>query len=172
MSDPNQLPQPDPNLFDPKNEAKSLFVKWGKVGDWVQGTLHDRRQIKSTLPGQEGKMQHVYDFFARAGVFHETHKSRNEAGEEVTTYTPVVLKEGQLVSVGGGTVGDDKNPIDNGLRNVKIGQIFGVRFTEIKPAKTKGFQDQKVRKVYPGEMDPKYAGGMDVAAELGVPDMA
>lgn len=170
----NQLPQPDANLFRPENEAKATFVKWGKVGDWLKGTLHERRQIKSTLPGQEGKMQNIYDFYAHGGVYHETIVTTDPAtGGKTTTFKPVVLAPGALVSVGGGTVGDNKNAIDNGMRNVKIGQVFGIRFTEIKPSKSKGFQDQKVRKVYPGEMDPNYTGGMeDTASALGDPDLS
>lgn len=160
------LPQPDPNLFKPENESKQSFVKWGKVGDWIQGTLHERRSVKSTLPGQEGKMQTVYDFFAKAGLYHEEIKTKNPDGTTAITYKQIRLEAGDIVSLGG------NQALDTAMRPVKIGQVFGVRFTETKPSKSKGFADQKVRKVYPGEMDPNYSGGMaDTAAELGVPDM-
>jgi len=146
------LPQPDPALFNPNNEVKSSFVKWGKVGDWFEGTLHDVRQVDSTLPGQEGQKQNIYEFFVRAGCFHDRIVEKLANGEEKISYRQTVLKKGELWSVGG------NKTIDGQMRRIVIGQIFGIRFTELKPSKSKGFADQKVRKVYPGAMDKDYTG--------------
>jgi hypothetical protein len=155
MSEQQQgaLPQPDPALFNPENEVKSAFIKWGKIGDWFEGTLLDVREVESRLPGQEGTMQKIYDFRVRTGYFHEETKVQNADGTTSMSYKQVVLDKGDLWSLGGNKTMDDQ------MRRIKVGQIFGCRFTEVKPAKTKGFAAQKVRKVYPGKMDPDYNAG-------------
>ncbi len=158
MSDVEQngaaLPQPDPSLFAAGNEVKAAFIKWGKVGDWFEGTLHEVREVESRLPGQEGEKQKIYDFIARSGAFNDKIVVKNPDGTEAITYKQTVLKKGELWSLGG------SKAVDDAMRRIKYGQIFGVRFTELKPSKTKGFADTKVRKVYPGAMDKEYTGAV------------
>ena len=160
------LPQPDPALFNAENEVRAAFVKWGKIGDWFEGTLLDIREVDSRLPGQEGTKQKIYDFKARVGGFHDEIKSQNPDGTTSISYKQTVLVAGDQWSMGGNKTLDDQ------MRRIRIGQIFGVRFTEVKPAKTKGFAAQKVRKVYPGKMDADYSSaetgaGVDTAKEFG-----
>ena len=46
--------------------------------------------------------------------------------------------------------------IDNQMRNIKIGQVVGFKFTDEKPSQKKGFNALKIIKVYAGEMDPEF----------------
>lgn len=131
--------------FQGLEEVKSQWIKWGKPGDWIRGTLTDVREMDSNLPGKTGKVK-VYEFLALAGSFHDLDAKKNPVE------TPTVLEKGTIWTVGG------KAGIDNQMRNVKIGQQFGMRFTEEKPAKTKGFNPIKVIKILVGGMDPEYQG--------------
>jgi hypothetical protein len=55
-----------------------------------------------------------------------------------------------------------KNAILQQMKNAKLGQIVGMKFTEELPAKTKGYNKSKIIKVYLGAMDPEYnADGID-----------
>lgn len=130
------------------NEVKSQWVKWGKPGDWIRGTLCDVREMDSQLSDKPGKVK-VYEFIAAGGSFHNFEKV---AGETKVDAEPTLLEKGQVWTIGG------KAGIDSQMRNVKIGQIFGMRFSEEKPNKNKAFSPTKVVKVLLGEMDPEYQG--------------
>lgn len=132
--------------FDGLQEVKSSWIKWGKVGDWFKGTLVDKRQTKSTMPGKENELVWVYEFKTQGGAFHQLDDKKNPIEPAV------VISEGEFWTLGG------KAGIDNQMRNVRLGQIVGMRFTEEKPAKTKGFNPLKVIKVYAGAMDENYSG--------------
>jgi len=69
------------------------------------------------------------------------------------------LEPGSIWIIGG------KAGIDAQMRNVKIGQTFGMRFSEERPSKNKTFSPSKVIKVLVGPMDEHYQGqtGADVA---------
>jgi len=95
------LPQPDPALFNAENEVRAAFVKWGKIGDWFEGTLLDIREVDSRLPGQEGTKQKIYDFKARVGGFHDEIKSQNPDGTTSISYKQTVLVAGDQWSLGG-----------------------------------------------------------------------
>lgn len=130
--------------FEGLEEVKSQWVKWGRQGDWVRGTLTDVREVDSQLPGQTGKVK-VYEFIAAGGSFHGITDGKVDD-------KPTVLGKGDFWTAGG------KAGIDNQMRNVKIGQVFGMRFAEEKPSKTKGFNPTKVIKVLVGGIDPEYQG--------------
>lgn len=136
MSDPN---------FEGLEEVKSQWIKWGKVGDWIRGTLTDVREMDSNLPGKTGKVK-VYEFLAHGGSFHDLDEKKNPVAKAT------VLEKGAIWIIGG------KAGIDTQMRNVKLGQIFGMRFAAEKPSKTKGFNPTKVIKVLIGGMDPDYQG--------------
>ena len=55
------------DIFNDKNEIKSTWVKWGKIGDFITGTLVDVREINSQLPGKEGERVKVYEIKAESG---------------------------------------------------------------------------------------------------------
>ncbi len=131
------------------NEVKSQWIKWGKAGDWIRGTLTDVREMDSNLADRPGEKVKFYEFLASGGSFHYFEKV---AGETKVDATPTVLEKGSIWLVGG------KAGIDAQMRNVKIGQIFGMQFSEEKPNKNKSFSPTKVIKVRIGEMDPEYKG--------------
>lgn len=127
-------------------EVKSARVTFGKVGDFIKGTLVDIREIDNQygkIPGEKSK---IYEILAEVGSFHTI----NELKEVATT--PIVINKGEFYNVFG------KAGIDVGMRNIKKGQIVGLRFTEQKPSKTPGFNPTKVIKVFAGAMDPEYQG--------------
>ncbi len=92
--------------------------------------------MKSTLPGAEGKLVNVYEIKVDMGTYHML-DDRKKVVEE-----PIVLREGDFVSVGGTAV------IDRQMTNIKVGQKIGLKYLEEKPSKTKGFAPAKIVKVY------------------------
>lgn len=135
-------------LFDEKNEQKVKYnnIKFGKIGDWFKGTLTDNtRQIVNNLSPKK-EMQTIYEFKAKGGSFHDIIKKQVQA--DATIITPDEFWS-YITS---------KPSIIQQLKNAKIGQVIGLRFTEMKEAKTPGFDDAKIIKVYLGEMDPEYQG--------------
>ena len=120
----------------PENEAQNNFVSWGQIGDFILGTLVGVKEVKSTLPDKEGELQKVYEVKVKECSYHVLDDKKRVIEE------PVVPSEGDLVSVGG------RKSIDSRLARVKLGQIFGLKFTEELPAKTKGYNPTKVIKVF------------------------
>jgi hypothetical protein len=131
--------------FEGLTEVKSQWVKFGKISDWIRGTLTDVRSVPSQLPGKQDEMVKLYEFIAAGGSFHGITDGKVDS-------EPTVLEQGSFWTVGG------KPGIDNQMRNVKLGQIFGMRFSEEKPSKTKGFNPTKVIKVLIGGLDENYSG--------------
>ena len=133
------------DIFNDKNEIKSTWVKWGKIGDFITGTLVDVREINSQLPGKEGERVKVYEIKAESGQFHELDKEKQPLKE------PVILNKDEIWAVGG------RQGIDAQMRRIKIGQKLGMKFTDEKPARTKGFNALKIIKVYTtGVMDTEW----------------
>ena len=125
-------------------EVKSSWVKWGKVGDYVRGTLVSIREMNSNLPGKEGERVKVYELLTECGQFHDIDNDKKPVEPAIT------IGKGEYWQIGG------KVGIDNQMRNVKIGQIIGMVFAEVKPSKTKGFNSLKIIKVRVGGMDPNF----------------
>lgn len=120
---------------DEANEAKNNFVGFNEVGDYVLGTLIGKKKVASTLPDKKGEMQNVYEVKVKEAKYHLL--DNKKVVEE-----PVVLGEGDIVSVGGRKI------IDSRMERVKIGQVFGLKFKEELPAKTKGYNPTKLITVY------------------------
>lgn len=134
---------PFAGMEEVKVEYKTLA--WGKVGDWFKGTLTDKsRTVKSKYPPFEDNT--VFEFKAHGGSFHDI--KQKVVQEEATE-----CKEGEFWSMITG-----KPALLSQLRNVKIGQIVGFRFSEMKPSKQEGYDDAKIIKVLIGDMDPNYQG--------------
>lgn len=152
----------DDAIFNDANRVKAKFFKFTKVGDWFKGTLLSVREQKSNFPGKEGKMVKQYEFRAHGGQFHVVDPTTEQAYADGSGV--IDLKAGDVW-----TVSRDTEAFDNSMRNVKVGQIFASKLTEIKPSKTKGFRPQKVTPVYAGEMDPDYMGesAVDTVAAFG-----
>jgi hypothetical protein len=135
--------QIDDKFFSSENEAKSNWIKFGKVGDWFKATLLGVREIDSAF--QPDTKVTVYDIKVHSGEFHDMDDNKQPVEPAV------VLEAGQFYSVGG------KAGINTQMRNVKKGQIFGAKFIELVPSKTKGFNASKSIKIYyDGSMDEQW----------------
>ncbi len=134
------------DLFDPSNEVKPQWMKWGKIGDRIRATLLGVRDMDSQLPGKEGTKVKVYECRVHDGQYHVLDENKQ------IVEMPNVFRPGEIVLIGG------KPGIDNGMRYVKPGQIFGMSYSGNKPSKTNGFSPTKTIKVFAGEMDPEYMG--------------
>lgn len=135
--------QIDDKYFSSENEVKSNWIKFGKVGDWFKATLLEVREIDSVF--QPDTKVTVYDIKVHTGEFHDMDDNKQPIDP------PITLEKGQYYSLGG------KPGINTQLRNVKVGQVFGAKFLELIPSKTKGFNASKSIKIYTdGTIDPEY----------------
>ena len=148
------MPKTNDPFEEGMSEVKTSWVKWGKIGDFIKGTLVDIREINSMLPGKEGQRVKVYEILAQMGSFHQIDEEKKPIDP------PVVINVGEYWTIGG------KPGIDSQMRNIKLGRIVGLRFTEAKPSKTKGFNALKVIKIYVGGMDPNYVGQNSADVEV------
>jgi len=120
----------------PENEATNSFVSWGKVGDYVLGTLTGRKQVASTLPDKKGEMQTIYEVKVKECSYHLLDDKKQPIDP------PEQPDAGDMISVGG------RKTIDSRMARVKLGQVVGLKFVEEVPAKTKGYNATKVIKVF------------------------
>ncbi len=135
-------------LFNEGNAVKVVYktIKFGKVGDFIKGTLtNNTKQMKNEL-SEKGEMQTVFEIKVAAGSFHLM-------TDRVVDATPTIPQPGEFWSYITG-----KPVMLDMLKGVKIGQIVGLRFTESKKSKKPGFNDTKIIKVYPGAKDDTYQG--------------
>lgn len=121
---------------DESNEATNSFVGFNEIGDYVLGTLIGVKQVKSTLPDKKGELQNIYTVKVKESKYHLLDEKKKVIAE------PVVPEEGDIVSVGGRKI------IDSRMEKVKLGQIFGLKFKEELPPKTKGYNPTKLITVY------------------------
>lgn len=129
---------------DESNAIPSNWMKFNvsaaddvENADKIFGTLVSKRQIKSTMQGKEGEMVNVYEIKAsKETTFHVVDEKKKLVAE------PIMINVGDVYSVGGTKV------IDNQMRNVKVGQMIGLKFVEEQPSKTKGFAPAKIVKVF------------------------
>jgi hypothetical protein len=121
-------------------------IKFGKVGDWVKGTLtgNTKQLVNNLSPKKE--MQTVFEIKVQGGSLHLINKKQVDA--EAT-----ILQPGEFWSYI-----TSKPVMLDMLKGIKVGQIVGLRLTEIKEAKQAGYDDTKIIKVYPGAMDDTYQG--------------
>jgi hypothetical protein len=118
-------------------EVKSPWVKFGKVGDNIYGTLIGVREVMSQLPGKKGERVKVYEVKADGGIFHETDDKKNPVEPAIQ------IADGEIYNVGGGFI--------------KLGQKIKIEFTEEKAPKQKGFSGMKIKKVYSnGKFDDEW----------------
>lgn len=135
--------------------VKGQFVKFGKVGDWIRGTLVAVREMDSQLkPGEKVKL---YDFKAHGGRFWGF-KKNPETGAIDFDAAQTELAKGSFWTMSG------KPGIDNGMRAIKVGQIFGARFASSKAPTKAGNSATKVIEILAGGNDPEYQG--ETAADL------
>lgn len=136
------------DIFSDDNAVKSAWISWGKPGDKIQGTLIGKAARENTINGKT-EMQTVYEIKAKSGDFHKLKQDEN--GNYVPESAPTPINEGEIWNIGG------RAGIDAQLRNVKIGQIVGLKFMESLPAKKAGNSPTKVIKVFTeGKMDEQW----------------
>jgi len=141
------------DIFNEDNEVKSNFMSWGKPGNYVLGTLSSKRRVENQLSDKK-EMQTIYEIKAKEGVFNSLEQDEN--GNYVPVKESTVIKDGEFYSIGG------KKGIDAQMRNVKIGQVVGIKFKEIIPAKEKGRYPTKLIKIFTtGTMDNDFLAGME-----------
>ena len=129
------------------------MVSWGKVGDFVEGTLTDVvvREVQDDKKGLVRK--NTYEIKADDGQYHTTDDNKNPVEP------PIKCTEGEYFTVWGG-----KQTIDNGLRKAKIGQKVKMVFAGEGEPKKKGYSGFKLIKVYLGMMDTEWLESQEVAA--------
>ncbi len=138
--------QNDPFAGMEETKVEYNNIKFGKVGDWFKGTLTDntRTMVNNLSPKKE--LQTVFEFKVTGGSFHDIN-------DKVVAETPTELVAGDFWSFI-----TSKPAILNQMKDAKLGQVVGFRFSEEKEAKTPGFNKSKIIKVYKGDMDPSYQG--------------
>ena len=131
------------DMFSEDNEVKSSWIQWGKPGDNIIGTLVARYEKPNTL-SEKKEMQAVYEIKVVSGEYHALEN-------KVAVATPTKITADEIWNVGG------KSGLDAQMRNVKIGQILGIKFMEEIPNEKKGFNAIKQLKVYTeGKMDEEW----------------
>ena len=135
------------DLYSDADEVQSNNVDWGKIGDFINGTLVDRDNVTTTYGD---KM--LYTVRADGGSFHAVAKDKSIAK------TATEIKAGDLWTVWG------RNKIfDAQMKEIKDGQKFGLLFAETKSSQHGN--DAKIIKVRTkGVMDTEYTSGDDVAS--------
>lgn len=118
-------------------EVKPQVMRFGETGDYILGTLTEIN--KMTKPDTYGKLSTVYTVKAKDGKF--LGSSKNEkTGKWVDDKEPTIIKEGEVYSVFLTGVA-----VQN-MKKIRLGQIFKIAFTELKPT-DKG-NDAKIKVVY------------------------
>lgn len=117
-------------------------VKFNEIGDYITGTLI--QVSKTTKPDQYGKLSSVFTIKSKAGKFLGSSKNP-KTGKTVLDSEPTIIGEGEEWTL----FAECKGVLEQRLKSIKIGQIFQVKFTEIKPT-TKG-NDAKIKTVYPAK---------------------
>ena len=137
--------------YDDNDVVKAAWVKWGKVGNYIQGTLisvSDQMQVNQYSGKEENARR--YEIKADAGQF-------NDIDDEKQPIEPAIdIKEGEIWTVG------DHFTIHNSLKNIKVGTKLKIEFFETKKSKTKGNAPMKVRRVLSkGTMDQEWLDEQD-----------
>lgn len=136
--------------------VKSPWVKWGKVGDNIHGTLisiNQKEQVNQYTGKQETVL--IYEIKADGGEYHDIDEKKNPIEPEIK------IEQGQVYNVG------DHFTIHGVMKNIKLGQKIKIEFFEEKPSKTKGNAPMKVRRVLSkGEMDTEWLKEKEEEANL------
>jgi hypothetical protein len=132
----------------------SSWVKWGKVGDVIKGTLIGvTEQDNSQKPGEKQK---VYEIEVDAGFFHNI-------VDKVVQPEPTELDKGDVVNVGG------KSIIDKAMRKADIGQKVIMRYTG--DFKLPNGNTAKTVSVKLGGMDPNWTAKPSAAVAAPSPEI-
>lgn len=122
---------------DAGDEVQSPWVKWGKEGDFIKGTLIAVREMTSKLPGKEGQKVPVYEIKADDGSFHIVDETTKKPVEPA-----IVINAGEVYNLEGRPI------VERQMRNIKLGTKVTLGYVETQPPRNKGFNPLKVIKVY------------------------
>ena len=101
------------SIFDESNKITGSFFTFKKIGDEMEGTFVDKRQVPDKL--NAGQMQWIYEFKGA---------------------------DGAIILVGG------KKGIDMQMKNVRLGQVVGMRYERDIPNPNKAMKPTHVIQVY------------------------
>lgn len=150
-----------PAEFSDLKEVKSNWIKWGKVGDYIRGTLTESKEISSTLPGKEDERNRVYEIMAECGKYHDLDNDKKPIEPAIE------LKKGDYYLVSGGSYKDGiatskgGEMFDNQLKKAQVGQVIGIAFVDEIPPIRKGFSAFKLKKVMLGDMNHAFLSGVE-----------
>jgi hypothetical protein len=113
------------SIFDDKNKVTGAWMKFSKIGDSIEGTLVERRELPSTLTGE---MQQIYEIKISGDVIIDGVKQQ--------------VAPGDVFLVGG------KKFMDNQLKHVRVGQVIGLKYENDIPSKKPGMYPTKCIQVY------------------------
>lgn len=131
-----KVTSPEDDLFSEDNKAKSNWMRWNKVGDFIKGTL----MAKTQKPAR--------DDYSAQEVLELKVKVPYKMNEEM-----IEVGEGEYINVGFSV---DKVYVINRIKRAKVGQIVGFRFESEQPSQKKGYAPAKSIEVYLGDMDSDY----------------
>lgn len=132
---------------DEANEAVSNFISFAQEGDFIYGALlAPRREVPNKLAEKAGTMQWLYEVKVHECEYHKLDKKKKVVPEAITP------EAGETIVLGG------KAGFDHKLANLRVGQLFGVKFVEEQEAKIAGRNPTKIFKVFlpheiPGDLN-------------------
>lgn len=124
-------------------ESKPKTMKFGQVGDYIKGTLIDVN--KTTSPDAYRHLSYIYRVKALEGEFLGSTKNE-KTGKWVLDKEVTKINKDEDYTI---FISTGKGVLIGAMKDVKIGQKFMIKFTELKPT-TKG-NDAKIIKVFPGK---------------------
>ena len=141
----------DYDVFEEGKEVELKYnsIKFGKVGDFFEGTLTDNSKKTPNQLSQKHEVQTIFVFKGRRGSLHLINDK--EVDKNATTINPG--EEWSFIT--------GKQPMLKMLKDAKIGQVIGLKFTEERPAKVKGYNKTKIVKVVLGKMDDEYVAAQE-----------
>lgn len=144
-----------------ENEAQSINFKFGRhadedyKGDRILGVLLSKRQVPNRLSKEPGAKQWLYEVKVRECEFYMTDKKGNPVDDST------IIESGEIVNVYG------KPYFDARMRQVKPGQVFGLKYVSDLEATTPGFNDTKEIKVFtPKGKDGEFEFDEEVLNEI------
>ena len=121
--------------YDEAVVSKAKSVSWGKVGDFVTGTIVSK--TVSTVPDTYKNTAVIYEIMTDGGFYHE--KDRDAEGKIMKSSNPDAVKvtpeEGEIVTVWAKIKPDGSNSIlASQMDKYPLGAYVKVAFTETKPS--------------------------------------
>lgn len=148
------MPENNVDPFAGMEEVKSNSIQWGKVNDWIKGTLVDNTRSKPNKYNPT-EIQKIFEIKVHGGSFHRINEDKTVQED------PTVLEPGSYWNV------FLKPGLYQQMRHAKIGQVIGFRFKETTPSATKGNSPAKIIQPILGSMDPDYQGESSTTVDAG-----